>query len=42
VAQSPSAGFDVRVTRIFKRDGRQVKTEPFHTRYIPEDRVTCG
>ncbi len=42
VAQSPSSGFDVTVTRIFRRDGQQVRTERFFTRYIPEDRVTCG
>ncbi len=42
VTQSPSPGFDVTVTRVFKRDGRQVRTERFATRYIPEDRVICG
>ncbi|GAB3590729.1 VanW family protein [Angustibacter peucedani] len=42
VEQSPSTGFDVTVTRVFKRDGRQVRTEKFFTRYIPEDHVTCG
>ncbi|MGN6612989.1 MAG: VanW family protein [Angustibacter sp.] len=42
VAQSPSEGFDVTVTRVFKRDGAQVRTERFFTRYIPEDHVICG
>jgi vancomycin resistance protein YoaR len=42
VAQSPSVGFDVTVTRVFKRDGRDVRTERFFTRYIPEDHVVCG
>ncbi len=35
-------GFDVTVTRIFRRDGAQVRTEKFFTRYIPEDHVICG
>jgi vancomycin resistance protein YoaR len=42
VAQSPNTGFDVTVTRVFKRNGVQVKTEKFFTRYIPEDKVVCG
>jgi vancomycin resistance protein YoaR len=42
VEQFPSPGFDVVVTRVFRRDGRQVRTERFRTRYIPEDRVVCG
>jgi vancomycin resistance protein YoaR len=42
VAQSPSPGFDVTVTRVFKRAGQQVRTERFFTRYIPEDHVVCG
>ena len=41
VPQAPNAGFDVTVTRIFKRNGVQVKTSTFSTRYIPEDGVTC-
>ncbi|HEX3003962.1 MAG TPA: VanW family protein [Angustibacter sp.] len=42
VPQSPSVGFDVTVTRVFSRDGAQVRTEKFFTRYIPEDHVICG
>lgn len=42
VAQSPNIGFDVTVTRIFKRGGSTVKTERFFTRYNPEDRVICN
>jgi vancomycin resistance protein YoaR len=42
VEQSPSPGFDVVVTRDFRRAGRTVRTQRFTTRYIPEDRVICG
>lgn len=42
VPQSANAGFDVTVTRIFSKAGKQVKSERFFTRYIPEDRVICG
>jgi len=44
VAQSPSAGFDVTVTRTFRRPGtrRVVRTESFHSVYIAEDEVICG
>jgi len=41
VPQSPSPGFDVTVTRIFKKGGVQVRTSRFNTHYLPEDRVTC-
>jgi vancomycin resistance protein YoaR len=41
VTQSPSAGFDVTVTRIFKRAGKTVRSSNFTTHYIPEDKVTC-
>ena len=41
VPQSPNPGFDVTVTRIFKKNGAQVKTVPFNTHYIPEDNVRC-
>ncbi len=41
VTQSPSTGFDVTVTRIFKKGGKSVKTSTFNTHYIPEDKVTC-
>ncbi|MEO3977881.1 VanW family protein [Streptomyces sp. CAU 1734] len=39
--QTPLEGFDVTVERIFTVDGKEVKREPFHTRYTPRDRVTC-
>ena len=41
VTQSPSTGFDVTVTRVFKKGGRTVRTSNFSTHYIPEDKVTC-
>lgn len=41
VPQSPQAGFDVDVTRIFQQNGSEVRREVFSTRYIPEDAVTC-
>ena len=41
VTQSPAPGFDVSVTRIFKKAGKAVKTSQFNTHYIPEDKVTC-
>jgi vancomycin resistance protein YoaR len=41
VPQTPTPGFDVTVTRIFKRAGAQVRTSQFTTHYIPEDDVTC-
>ena len=41
VPQEPSEGFDVTVTRIFKKNGAEVKRSTFNTHYIPEDKVTC-
>jgi vancomycin resistance protein YoaR len=41
VPQSPVPGFDVTVSRIFKKAGKVVRTSQFTTHYIPEDRVTC-
>ncbi len=41
VPQEPSEGFDVTVTRIFKKNGAEVKRSTFTTNYIPEDKVTC-
>ena len=41
VPQSPNPGFDVSVTRIFKKNGVQVRTSTFNTHYIPEDSVRC-
>lgn len=42
VPQSPTEGFDVTVTRIFKKNGAEVKRSQFNTHYIPEDQVTCS
>ncbi len=41
VAQTPTPGFDVTVTRIFTRNGAEVKRSTFSTHYIPEDDVVC-
>ncbi|HET7476648.1 MAG TPA: VanW family protein [Dermatophilaceae bacterium] len=41
VPQSPQAGFDVTVTRLFQRGGRTVKQDSYTTHYIAEDDVTC-
>jgi vancomycin resistance protein YoaR len=41
VPQEPTPGFDVTVTRIFKKNGAEVKRSSFNTHYIPEDDVTC-
>jgi vancomycin resistance protein YoaR len=35
-------GFDITVTRIFKRGGAVVKREKFFTRYEPEPNFICG
>jgi len=44
VPQSPTPGFDVTVTRIFRKSGvggAPVKTSIFRTHYLPEDNVAC-
>jgi vancomycin resistance protein YoaR len=41
VTQTPSTGFDVTVTRVFKKAGKTIRTSTFSTHYIPEDKVTC-
>ena len=41
MTQTPSTGFDVTVTRIFKKAGKTVRSSNFSTHYIPEDKVTC-
>ncbi|GCB42858.1 VanW family protein [Streptomyces sp. NL15-2K] len=41
VPQTPLEGFDVAVERVFYNDGREVKREPFRTRYVPRDEITC-
>ncbi|MBA2889510.1 VanW family protein [Nonomuraea soli] len=35
-------GFDIDVWRIFKRDGKVLKEERFHTVYAPEPKLTCS
>ncbi|MET9834040.1 VanW family protein [Streptomyces sp. NPDC006385] len=42
VPQTPLEGFDVKVDRVFKSGGQEVKRETFATHYVPRDRVTCG
>jgi len=44
VPQSPTPGFDVTVSRIFRNSGvggAPVKTSIFRTHYLPEDNVAC-
>jgi hypothetical protein len=36
-------GFDIVVTRIFKDlSGKELRREPFKTRYLPEPNFICG
>jgi vancomycin resistance protein YoaR len=42
VPTSPSSGFDITVTRVFWKDGKEVRREKFHTRYEATDRVICS
>jgi hypothetical protein len=42
VPQTPLEGFDVTVERVFLDDGREVRREPFRTRYTPRDEITCA
>ena len=35
-------GFDIKVTRVFTREGRVVRRQVFTTRYQPEPRFVCG
>jgi vancomycin resistance protein YoaR len=39
--QAPVQGFDVNYSRIFRNDDKVVRTEKFHWRYAPTDRITC-
>jgi vancomycin resistance protein YoaR len=44
VPQSPATGFDVTVTRSFRKigvTGAPVRTSTFSTHYLPEDHVVC-
>ena len=40
-ATSGVPGFDIKVWRVFKVGGKEVKREEFHTRYLPEPRFIC-
>jgi vancomycin resistance protein YoaR len=42
VPQNPSPGFDINVTRVFSKDGREVRRQVFRTSYIAQDDITCG
>lgn len=39
--QAPVQGFDVNYSRIFRNDGKTLRTEKFHWRYAPTNRITC-
>ncbi|MET9953821.1 VanW family protein [Streptomyces sp. NPDC006339] len=39
--QEPLEGFDIKVDRVFKNGGTEVKRETFDTHYTPRDKVTC-
>ncbi|MFI8962786.1 VanW family protein [Streptomyces sp. NPDC053493] len=39
--QDPLEGFDIKVDRVFKNGGAEVKRETFATHYTPRDKVTC-
>ncbi|MFJ6350500.1 VanW family protein [Streptomyces sp. NPDC092046] len=39
--QEPLEGFDIKVDRVFKNGGAEVKRQTFSTHYTPRDKVTC-
>ncbi|MFF0433888.1 VanW family protein [Streptomyces sp. NPDC004327] len=39
--QDPLEGFDIKVDRVFKNGGAEVKRETFSTHYTPRDKVIC-
>jgi vancomycin resistance protein YoaR len=39
---SGGQGFDIVVTRVFVQGGREVRREPFRTRYQPQPKFVCG
>ncbi|MGQ0844464.1 MAG: VanW family protein [Sporichthyaceae bacterium] len=41
LAQLPAEGFDITVTRVFVRDGKEVKRENFNTSYAATDKIVC-
>jgi len=42
VAQSPIQGFDIDIRRVFKQNGKTVKTETTPVTYQAADTVICG
>lgn len=42
VEQGPSQGFKIDVTRVFVKDGKEVRREQFHTRYDAADNIICA
>lgn len=41
-AQAPVPGFDADYSRTFLQHGQKVRTEHFHWRYAPTNRIVCG
>ncbi|HUR73478.1 MAG TPA: VanW family protein [Sporichthya sp.] len=39
--QAPADGFDITVTRVFKKGGQEVKRESYDTHYDATDKITC-
>ncbi|HEY5785797.1 MAG TPA: VanW family protein [Microlunatus sp.] len=39
--QAPVQGFTVDYSRIFRNDGKTVRSEPFRWTYAPTDKITC-
>ncbi|MFJ3903930.1 VanW family protein [Streptomyces sp. NPDC090025] len=39
--QEPLEGFDIKVERVFKNGGQEVKRESYNTHYTPRDKVIC-
>lgn len=42
ISMAGSPGFDVTVTRVFRKDGKVVRRESFKTSYNAENRVVCS
>jgi vancomycin resistance protein YoaR len=40
-SSSGEPGFDIDVWRVFKQNGKEVRRQKFHTRYLPEPRFVC-
>ncbi len=41
IDQVPSDGFDITVTRVFRKGGEEVKRETYNTHYDATDKITC-